>query len=103
MRDYYVYMVTNKSRKSLYTGVTNDLLRRMCEHRQMKTGGFTKKYRTIYLVYFEMTGDIDAAIAREKQIKGWLRSKKNVLIETVNPYWRDLFPDIAEDPSLRSG
>ena len=89
MKQYYVYVITNKSR-TLYTGVTNDLERRVYEHKQKLVPGFTAKYNITRLVYFEVTQDIQAAIAREKQIKGWLRSKKIALIESVNPGWKDL-------------
>jgi putative endonuclease len=81
--------MTNKSR-TLYTGVTNDLGRRVYEHKQKLVPGFTSKYNITRLVYFETTEDIRAAIEREKQIKGWLRSKKVALIESENPEWRDL-------------
>ena len=86
---YYVYIMTNKSR-TLYTGVTNNLERRVYEHKQKLIPGFTSKYNISRLVYFEATEDIRAAIEREKQIKGWLRSKKVALIESVNPTWADL-------------
>ena len=89
VNQYYVYIMTNKSR-TLYTGVTNDLERRVYEHKQKLVPGFTAKYNITRLVYFEVTQDIQAAIAREKQIKGWLRSKKIALIESVNPEWKDL-------------
>jgi putative endonuclease len=80
--------MTNKSR-TLYTGVTNNLERRMYEHKQKLIPGFTTKYNISRLVYYEATEDV-AAISREKQIKGWLRSKKIALIESVNPNWEDL-------------
>jgi len=89
MKQYYVYIMTNKSR-TLYTGVTNDLERRVQEHKQKLVPGFTTKYNIGRLVYFEPSQDIQAAIAREKQIKGWLRRKKIALIEAVNPKWTDL-------------
>ncbi len=89
MREYYVYIMTNKS-GTLYTGVTNDLLRRVYEHKHKLIPGFTSKYNITRLVYYEATTDIRAAIAREKQLKGWLRSKKIALIESVNPTWKDL-------------
>jgi len=89
MREYYVYIMINKS-GTLYTGVTNDLLRRVYEHKHKLIPGFTSKYNITRLVYYEATTDIRAAIAREKQIKGWLRSKKIALIEAVNPTWKDL-------------
>ena len=89
LKDYYVYIMSNVSR-TLYVGVTNDLLRRVYEHKQTLSHGFTSKYNLTLLVYFEATPDILAAIAREKQIKGWLRAKKVSLIESVNPEWLDL-------------
>lgn len=89
MNQYYVYIMTNRS-KTLYTGVTNDLMRRVYEHKNKMIDGFTKKYNIINLVYYEETNDIQTAIAREKQIKGWLRGKKIALIESVNPKWNDL-------------
>jgi putative endonuclease len=89
MKQYYVYIMTNKSR-TLYTGVTNDLERRVYEHKQRLVPGFTAKYNITRLVYFEVTQDVQAAIAREKQIKGWLRRKKIALIESVNAEWADL-------------
>ena len=81
--------MTNRS-KTLYTGVTNDLIRRVYEHKNKMIDGFTKKYNITKLVYYEETNDIQAAIAKEKQIKGWLRCKKIALIESVNPKWIDL-------------
>ena len=103
MDQYYVYIMTNKS-MTLYTGVTNDLKRRVYEHKQKLIPGFTAKYRIAKLVYFEATADVYTAIAREKQIKGWLRVKKISLIESINPDWRDLAVDWYEvDPSLHSG
>lgn len=89
MKQYYVYIASNNS-KTLYTGVTNDLLRRMYEHKQKLIPGFTSKYRINKLVYYEETNDVRVAIEQEKHIKGWLRSKKIALIESVNPEWRDL-------------
>jgi putative endonuclease len=89
MKQYYVYIMTNRS-KTFYTGVTNNVIRRVYEHKNKMIDGFTKKYNLTNLVYFEETGDILSAITREKQIKGWLRKKKIVLIESVNPEWEDL-------------
>jgi putative endonuclease len=86
---YFVYIMTNKS-ETLYTGVTNNLERRVYEHKHHLVKGFTNKYNIDKLVYFEETNDINAAIAREKQIKGWLRKKKIALIEAINPEWKDL-------------
>jgi putative endonuclease len=89
MKEYYVYIMANRSR-TLYTGVTNDLERRVYEHKRKLVPGFTLKYNVTKLVYFEATHDIRAAIEREKQIKGWLRRKKIALIDSVNPAWADL-------------
>jgi putative endonuclease len=81
--------MTNKS-GTLYTGVTNNLERRIYEHKHHLVKGFTNKYNIDKLVYFEETNDINVAISREKQIKGWLRKKKIALIESMNPGWKDL-------------
>ena len=89
MKTYFVYIMTNKS-KTLYTGVTNDLERRVHEHKNKQIPGFTGKYNITKLVYYEEGNDINMAIAREKQIKGWLRAKKIALIEAKNPEWKDL-------------
>lgn len=89
MRQYYVYIMTSRSR-TLYVGVTNNLKRRVLEHKQKLFEGFTKKYNLTRLVYFEQTSDVRSAIRREKQIKGWLRRRKVALIESINPKWRDL-------------
>jgi len=109
MKDYYVYIMTNNY-ATLYTGVTNDLERRLSEHKCKLMPGFTRKYNITRLVYYEVFGDPSDAIGREKQIKGWLRSKKVALIESVNPNWEDLSagwfddePCERRDPSLRSG
>jgi putative endonuclease len=88
-REYYVYIMTNKSR-TLYTGVTNDLMRRVFEHKSKLVPGFTSKYNIQYLVYYESTSSIHVALEREKQIKGWLRTKKIALIHSMNPDWKDL-------------
>jgi len=94
--------MTNKSR-TLYTGVTNDLQRRVFEHRSKLVEGFTKKYNITRLVYYEEADDVMAAITREKQIRGWLRAKKVALIESENPEWIDLSDEVLEgDSSLRS-
>ena len=89
---YYVYILTNHM-GTLYIGVTNDLTRRLYEHREGLGGGFTKKYNLTSLVHFETTTDVTGAITREKQIKGWRRSRKVALIESTNPSWRDLSAD----------
>jgi putative endonuclease len=88
---YYVYILTNKSNTVVYTGVTNNLVRRVIEHKTELNDGFTKKYNVKKLVYFELFEDINQAIAREKQIKGYSREKKNILINNLNPEWIELF------------
>ncbi len=90
MRTYYVYIITNKWNTTLYIGVTNDLGRRMYEHKQGLVEGFSKKYNLRKLLYFEETDDVQAAIEREKQLKKWRRDKKIVLIKKVNPQFEDL-------------
>jgi len=95
MKQYYVYIMTNHSR-TLYTGVTNNLERRVYEHKHKLVPGFTQKYNITMLVYYEETPDVHVAIAREKQIKGWLRSKKIALIESLNPNWEDLSTEWLE-------
>ncbi len=89
MKRYYIYIMANRS-KTLYIGVTNNLERRVYEHKHQLVTGFTSKYQIDRLVYFEETPDVYAAIAREKHLKGWLRAKKVALIESINPGWRDL-------------
>jgi putative endonuclease len=89
VRTFYVYLLSNTHR-TLYLGVTSNLMRRLAEHRSFQWGGFTSRYRVTRLVYFETTPNARAAIAREKQIKAWSRSKKIALIESVNPEWIDL-------------
>ncbi|HKG93738.1 MAG TPA: GIY-YIG nuclease family protein [Gemmatimonadaceae bacterium] len=92
-RQYYVYIMSNHSRR-LYIGITRDLHRRVEQHRAGTFAqSFTKRYRITQLVYFEVTGDVHAAIAREKQLKGWTREKKLQLIEAVNSGWLDLAAD----------
>ncbi|MCH8066145.1 MAG: GIY-YIG nuclease family protein [Chloroflexi bacterium] len=104
-RTYYVYIMASRS-KTLYIGVTNDLERRVQEHQAGITKGFTQKYNVIRLMYYEESNDVQTAIAREKELKGWRRSKKLALIESANPEWDDLsehwFTE-ERDPSLRSG
>ena len=90
MNRYYVYIMTNKYNKVLYIGVTNDLERRITEHKSHAIKGFTQRYNIDKLVYFEDVTDVNAAITREKQLKGLTRAKKNVLIESMNPDWKDL-------------
>ena len=104
MKAYHVYILTTWNNKVLYIGVTNHLLRRIHEHKSKAVAGFTQKYNVTKLVYYEETNDVNAAISREKQLKGWLRNKKIQLIESLNPQWNDLSDGWFEkDPSLRSG
>ena len=92
---YYVYILTNKNCNVLYTGVTNDLVRRVYEHKNhLDKDSFTAKYKVNRLVYFEETSDVKAAIEREKQIKSWSRKRKTDLIFNVNPHWVDLYNQI---------
>ena len=102
-RSYYVYILSSFTR-TLYVGVTNDLERRVQEHKGHVIEGFTKKYKVTLLVHAEDCGEIEEAIAREKEIKGWRRKKKIALIEASNPNWHDLAHNgEKQDPSLRSG
>lgn len=87
---YYVYMLTNRRKTALYTGVTGKLESRIWHHKQHLIDGFTKRYNVDRLVYFEEYTNVVDAIAREKQIKGWTRAKKNALVATLNPGWNDL-------------
>ena len=89
--EYFIYILSNYKRGVLYVGVTNDLIRRIYEHRNSLVDGFTKKYHTNKLVYYESYRDINNAISREKQIKKWLRQWKIELIEQTNPDWVDLY------------
>ena len=89
---YYVYIMTNKS-GTLYAGMTNNIKKRVYEHKNKLIPGFTKKYNISRLIYFETFGNVHSAIAREKTIKGWLRKKKIELINKTNPDWEDLSSD----------
>jgi putative endonuclease len=101
MRDaYYVYIVTNKNHSVLYIGVTGFLEGRIHEHRERLIDGFTRQYQATKLIYYEDYPDPTSAIAREKQLKGWRRSKKTNLIETTNPRWLDLFEAMIEGMDL---
>jgi len=90
MKDYYIYILTNKKYGTLYIGITNNLLRRVYEHKNGAIKGFTKKYNLNKLVYFEQINDINSAILREKRLKKWNRAWKIELIESINPEWKDL-------------
>jgi len=89
MSQYCVYMMASLS-KVLYTGVTSDLPGRVYQHKTHATPGFTARYKCTQLVYYETSADVLSAIAREKQIKGWIRAKKLALVESMNPHWFDL-------------
>ena len=87
---YYVYILTNKTNKVMYVGITNDLKRRLYEHKNELIDGFTKRYHVHKLVYYEAYNRSKDAIAREKRLKGLFRSRKNELVESMNPSWEDL-------------
>lgn len=97
MRDhrYFVYMLASRAQGTLYVGVTNDLIRRVTEHREGAVLGFTEKYHVHKLVWFDEYGDINDAIAQEKRLKRWRRDWKRSLIERENPGWLDLYPALA--------
>lgn len=90
MKNYFVYIITNRPRGTVYIGVTNDLERRIYEHKNKTFDGFSKKYNLANLVYFAEFGDVNEAIACEKKLKGWKRDRKIALIEEFNKEWRDL-------------
>ena len=93
-KNYYVYILTNKENKVLYTGVTNNLKRRVYEHKTKLVEGFTKRYNIVKLVYYEFSSDIEGAISRGKQIKGGSRAKKIALVDSMNAEWRDLYDEL---------
>jgi putative endonuclease len=92
--NYYVYVMSSPSRTT-YVGITNDIVRRVSERREKLVPGFTSRYNCVLLVFYEWYGDVRAAIAREKELKGWSRAKKVALIETKNPGWRDLWEEVT--------
>ncbi len=94
MKKGYIYIMTNKSNGTLYVGVTSDIVKRVYEHKNSLVDGFTKQYNLKNLVYFEIFDCIEDAIGREKQLKGGSRAKKILLIESMNPKWRDLYDEI---------
>mgnify|MGYP006449221725 CR=1 FL=1 len=94
MKDYTVYILTNAGNSVVYVGVTNDIERRMSEHRSGLIPGFTRRYRLNKLIYNEQCSTVDDAIAREKQLKSWRRAKKEQLITGINPEWHDLAGDL---------
>ena len=95
-KDYYIYLMTNKNNTVIYTGVTNDLIRRVYEHKNKLVEGFTKRYNVVKLVYYEIFDNPEIAITREKQIKAGSRKKKIALINSINPQWQDLYDDICQ-------
>ena len=94
LQQYYVYIMTNRHNTVLYTGVTGDLIKRVYQHREKLVAGFTSRHNVLKLVHYEVTDDINAAIAREKQIKGGPRRKKVELIDKFNPEWDDLYDEL---------
>ena len=96
MKSYFIYILSSKN-KVLYIGMTENLSRRIFEHKQRLTDGFTKRYNVDKLVYFEVLPDLKSAVKREKQLKNWHRQWKIHLIESKNKSWKDLYPEI-EDP-----
>ncbi len=99
---YFVYILANRPRGAIYVGVTNELVRRVSEHRQLLVAGHTKKYVITQLVWFEAHDSIEAAIAREKRLKRWRRAWKNELIEEMNPTWRDLWFDLVDQDEAQA-
>jgi putative endonuclease len=95
-KQYYVYIMTTARNTALYTGITNDLICRVYEHKNDIVAGFTRRYKVHKLVYYEVGEDITAVIAREKQIKSWVRKKKLALITSANPDWRDLYDGLIQ-------
>jgi putative endonuclease len=93
MKNYYVYILASNRNGTLYIGVTNDLIRRVYEHKNNLVKGFTSKYKVHQLVYYEQTHDIQSALNREKQLKKWKRKWKLELIEEMNPNWQDLYKE----------
>jgi len=99
MKTYCVYILANKRNGTLYIGVTNDLIKRVYQHKKDIVPGFTNKYGVHKLVYYEQVDDIRSAIEREKQLKKWSRRWKLELIESTNPYWKDLYDEL-KDPGF---
>ena len=99
MRQFYVYILASRIGDTLYIGVTNDLTRRVFEHRAKEVAGFTKRYGVTRLVHFEIYEDVESAIVREKRLKKWNRAWKVRLIEEKNPNWDDLLPALLGQPT----
>ena len=100
-RTFWVYILASRIGGTLYIGVTNDLVRRVYEHRSDAVPGFTKKYQVHRLVYYESYQDVQVAIGREKQVKRWRREKKSALIEKMNPRWQDLAENWGREMRFR--
>ena len=100
MKSFYVYILCNKRNGTLYTGMTSDLLKRIYEHKNNLTDGFTKQFNLHSLVWYEMHKTFESAMTREKQIKKWNRKWKLDLIEKSNPDWKDLYGNVCEDPGF---
>ncbi|HUD50586.1 GIY-YIG nuclease family protein [Parvibaculum sp.] len=98
LKSYYVYILANGRNGTLYIGVTNDIVRRIAEHKSGQAKGFTKRYDVTQLVWFDETPDVNAAIQREKTMKRWPRAYKLNVIEEMNPQWRDLYDDLIAVP-----
>ncbi|MDY4841259.1 MAG: GIY-YIG nuclease family protein [Alphaproteobacteria bacterium] len=96
MKRAYIYILASQRNGTLYVGITNNIIRRIFEHKNGSIDGFTKKYKVTRLVYYEVYDDLQAAIAREKELKGWLRKRKIELIEQQNPNWIDLYEDLVK-------
>ena len=94
MKKPCIYIITNRHNTTLYIGVTSNLVQRIYQHKSKQVKGFSAKYNLVKLVYFEQFEDLDNAIIREKRLKLWKRDWKNRLINEINPYWRDLYPDL---------
>ena len=93
-KQYYVYILSNNTNVAIYIGVTSNLKKRIYEHKEKYTGGYTKRYAINKLVYYEILDDPEGAIRREKQLKGTSRKKKNSLVKGLNPEWKDLYPEL---------
>ena len=101
MKTYYLYILASKKNGTLYTGLTNNLVKRVCEHKENLVPGFTQKYKVHRLVYYEQFADIYSAIAREKRIKKWKRQWKINLIESTNPNWLDLYDSLSRSSDVQ--
>ena len=102
LKSYYVYILASGRNGTLYVGVTNDLVRRVAEHKSAEAKGFTKRYDVMRLVWFDETPDVNAALQREKTMKKWPRAYKLNVIEELNPQWRDLYEDLLDRPQSES-